>query len=84
MSDFLRFVDDLRKRFPVHVNIYYSKMTDWSIMITKRGCASDYPGTQHDGDDAILCLVQSSDMELAFAKAHVALKEWLSGFEGGY
>ena len=84
MSDFLRFVDDLRKRFLVHVEIYYSKILDWRIEITKVGCASDYPGSPHDGDDVILCHVQDLDMELAFAKAHVALKECLSEFDGGY
>ena len=26
MSEFLRFVDDLRKHFPVHVEIYCSKI----------------------------------------------------------
>ena len=84
MSDFLRFVDDLRRRFPVHVEIYYSKIMDWRIRITKVGCASDYPESPHDGDDVILCDVQDLDMELAFAKAHVALKQWLSDFDGGY
>ena len=84
MSDFLRFVDDLRRRFPVHVEIYYSKIMDWCIRITKVGCASDYPESPHDGDDVILCDVQDLDMELAFAKAHVALKQWLSDFDGGY
>ena len=84
MSDFLRFVDDLRRRFPVHVEIYYSKIMDWCIRITKVGCASDYPKSPHDGDDVILCDVQDLDMELAFAKAHVALKQWLSDFDGGY
>ena len=84
MSDILRFVDDLRRRFPVHVEIYYSKIMDWCIRITKVGCASDYPESPHDGDDVILCDVQDLDMELAFAKAHVALKQWLSDFDGGY
>ena len=84
MSDFLRFVNDLRKRFPIHVEIYYSKIMDWCVRITKVGCASDYPGSPHDGNDAILCNVQDLDMELAFAKAHVELKEWLSDYDGGY
>ena len=84
MSDFLRFVDDLRKRFPIHVEIYYSKIMDWCIRITKVGCASDCPESPHDGNDAVLCNVQDLDMELAFAKAHVELKEWLSDYDGGY
>jgi hypothetical protein len=84
MSDFLRFVNDLSKRFPIHVEIYYSKIMDWCIRIARLGCASDYPDSPHDGDDAVLCNVQDLDMELAFAKAHVELKEWLSEYDGGY
>lgn len=84
MSDFLRFVDDLRHRFPVHVEIYYSKIMDWCIRVTKQGCASDYPKSPHDGNDAIMCDVQDCDMELAFAMAHVALKEWMLENNGGY
>ena len=84
MSDFLRFVDDLRHRFPVHVEIYYSKIMDWCIRVTKQDCASDYPKSPHDGNDAIMCNVQDCDMELAFAMAHVALKEWMLENNGGY
>ena len=84
MTDFLLFINDLKGRFPVHVDIYYSKILDWCIRVEKVGCASDYPDSPHRGDDAILCDVQSIDMELAFAKAHVAVKEWLSEYDGGY
>lgn len=84
MSDFLRFVNDLSKRFPIHVEIYYSKIMDWCIRISRLGCASDYPDSPRDGDDAVLCNVQDLDMELAFAKAHVEIKEWLSEYDGGY
>ena len=84
MTDFLKFVNDLRRRFPIHVEIYYSKIMDWCITITKKGCASDYPESAHDGDDAILVQEQSSDMELVFAQAHVHLKEWLLEHDGGY
>ena len=84
MSDFLKFVDDLRHRFPIHVNIYYSKIMDWCITITKKGCASEYPKSMHDGNDAVLVMEQNSDMELCFAQAHVHLKEWLLEHDGGY
>ncbi len=84
MSDFLNFVDELRHSFPVHVEIYYSKIMDWCITIKKVGCASDYPKSMHDGDDAILVMEQDGDMELCFAKAHVHLKEWLLENDGGY
>ena len=84
MSEFLKYVDDLRHGFPVHVSINYSKITDWTIKIYKKGCAIDYPEALHDGNDVILVNVYDCDMELCFAKAHVALKEWLSEYEGGY
>ena len=84
MSDFLKFVDDLRRSFPIHVEIYYSRIMDWCISVTKQGCASDYPNSPHDGDDAVLVSEQDIDMELVFARAHVKLKEWLLENNGGY
>ena len=84
MSDFLKFVDRLVKTFPVHVEIYYSKTMDWCITVTKAGCASDYPESPRSGDDAVLADVQDIDVELAFAKAHTQLKDWLREFNGGY
>lgn len=84
MSDFLKFVDELRQREPIHVEIYYSKVMDWTIRITKKGCASSFPKSPHDGEDVILVSEASCDMEYAFAKAHVALKEWLLENNGGY
>ena len=84
MSDFLRFLDDLKGRMPIHVEIYYSKTMDWCITVYRKGMAADYPESKRSGDDAVMVSVQSLDMELAFAQAHVAIKEWLSRFEGGY
>lgn len=84
MNDFLLFINDLRYRFPVHLEIYYSRFMDWCIKVYKKDCADDYPGSPRSGTDAILCDVQSGDMELAFAKAHVAVKEWLIEYDGGY
>ena len=84
MSDFLLFVDELRKRFPVHLEIYYSKIMDWCITVTKVGCAKDYPDAKHEGDSIVLVRAQDGDMSLCFAKAHAALKEWLREFNGGY
>ena len=84
MSDFLLFIDDLRRRFPVHVEIYYSKIMDWCITVQKKGCADQYPKSVRIKEDAVLCAVQNSDIALAFAQAHVAVKEWLMENEGGY
>lgn len=84
MDDFLRFFDKLTKHFPVHLEIGYNKTSDYCIYIYKKGCAEDYPNAKHFGNDVVLVLEQDSDIELCFAKAHVALKQWLMEFEGGY
>ena len=84
MSDFLRFFDSLRRRFPMHMEIYYSKVMDWCIKVWKHGCAKDYPNSPADGEDAVIVNEQDLDMELCFAKAHVALKEWMIEHNGGY
>lgn len=84
MNDFLKFFDDKVSKFPMHLEITYSKITDWGIHIYKKGCASDYPKSEKRGNDALICCVQDSDMELAFAKAHCELKEWLLNNNGGY
>lgn len=84
MQDFLLFIEEKLKMFPMHVDIYYSKICDWTIRITKKGCAEDYPDSEHDGNDAVICYVQHCDMQMCFAMAHVAVKEWLLEHEGGY
>ena len=84
MEDFLKFIDELRHRFPVHVEIYYSKIVDWCITVYKKGCANDYPNSARNGDDAVLCNVQDCDIEYCFAKAYVAVKDWMLDNNGGY
>lgn len=84
MKDFLRFFNEKRRSFPMHIEICYSNIIDWCIYIYKKGCSEYYPNSEKNGEDAIICNVQDCDMELAFAKAHVALKEWLLENTGGY
>ena len=84
MIDFLKFLNEKLRDFPMHVDIGYNKTCDWSIYIYKKGCASDYPDSSKRGEDAVIVHEQDGDMELCFAKAHVALKEWLLENEGGY
>ena len=84
MNDFLKFLEEKLNVFPMHVDIGYNKICDWTIYIYKRGCASDYPNSRKSGNDAVIVDVQDSDMELCFARAHVALKEWLLENESGY
>ena len=77
MRDFLKFFDTIADNFPMHMEITYSKITDYSIYIYKKGCAED-------GYDLKIVYVQSCDIELCFAMAQVQLKEWLSENNGGY
>lgn len=84
MYDFLRFLNEKCRDFPMHAEIGYNKITDWCIYIYKKGCADDYPNSEKSGKDAVIVNVQDSDMELCFARAHIALKEWLLENEGGY
>lgn len=77
MADFLRFFDDIVKRFPMHLEITYSKVTDWGIRIYRKGCADD-------GSDEKIVSVQDCDIEMCFALAQVHLKNWLLDAEGGY
>ena len=84
MYEFLHYFDDVSNNwFPMHLNITYNKMFGWCIEIWKKGCADDYPKSKHKGDDALICSENNPDMELAFAKAYVQLKEWLSDNTGG-
>ena len=85
MDDFLRFFNEKKNYFPMRLSIFYSKNSDWNILVYKKGCIAEYPDSKRDEQgNVILAEVQDCDMELAFAKAHVQLKEWLSEFEGGY
>lgn len=84
MNDFLEFLKEKVCDFPMHIDIHYDRHTDWSINIYKKGCAKDYSKSKSNGDDVIIVSEQDLDIELCFAKAHVALKEWLLDNEGGY
>lgn len=84
MHDFMKFLEEKVMSFPMHVEISYNSTCDWSIYIYKKGCAEDYPDSEKNGNDAVIVYVQDCDMELCYAKAHVALKEWLLQNEGGY
>lgn len=77
MSEFLRFFNDKAKDYPMHLEITYSKICDWCIYVYKKGCGEN-------GSDLKITYVQDCDMELAFAKAQVEIKEWLSENNGGY
>jgi len=84
MEGFIKFINALIGRFPLHVEIGYNKTCDWNIYIYKKGCAMDYSNSECDGDNAVLCNIQDCDVELAFAKAQCEVKKWLREHEGGY
>lgn len=77
MQEFLLFFDEKAYSYPMHLEIYYSKIVDWNIHVYKKGCGDN-------GKNLEIVDVQDCDMKLAFAKAQVQLKEWLSEHEGGY
>lgn len=84
MIEFLKFFDDLKDSFPLHLEITYNKHTDWGILVYKKDCAEDYPDSPSLGRDALLVDIQGCDMELVFAQAQVELKKWLTEYRGGY
>lgn len=77
MDDFLKFFAEIVKRVPMHLEITYSKVTDWGIRVYRKGCADD-------GSDEVIVSTQDCDAELCFAVAQVQLKAWLLETEGGY
>jgi hypothetical protein len=46
--------------------------------------AHEYPNAVNKHGDVIIFHDSDIDMQLCFAKAHVALKEWLNEFNDGY
>lgn len=77
MADFLKFFAKKVLDYPMHFTLEYNKTCDWALNIWKKGCAEC-------GTDLDICYVQGSDLELVFALAQVALKDFLLEHEGGY
>ena len=77
MNEFLKFFDEKKDSFPMHMEIYYSSMVDWSISVWT-GRNGGYVNRKK------IVNVQHPDIEYAFAKAQVELKDYLSEYEGGY
>lgn len=84
MGEFLLWLEEMNKRFPMEISMGYSKITDWCINIRKPNCKGEYPDSKYSGDDAIICDAQSCDVQLAFAMAQYQTKEWFSDNLGGY
>lgn len=75
MESFLVFYNKIKKSYWA-LEIYHSSIVDWSIRI---GYKYGFP--KHG---EYIVSVQDCDIEMVFAKAQVALKEWLCTNEGGY
>lgn len=75
MNDFLRFYNRVANSNGFRLEIYHSSIADWCITV-------GFKTTYKDGED--IFTVQDCDVELAFAKAQVQLKEWLRENKGGY
>lgn len=75
MNEFLKFFEEKSRRYPMHLNISYSRKCDWCIHIYKRGNTDDERYLE-------IVYIESCDMEYAFAKAQVMLKDFL--YNHGY
>ena len=42
MNEFLLFFDQKKRYFPMHLEISYSKITDYMILVYKQGCAAAF------------------------------------------
>lgn len=77
MVELFNFLAELVKNYPIHVELYYSKIMDWTIRIYKKGCADR-------GEYVEIVNEQDCDLSYLAAKAYVRLKDWLLENEGGY
>lgn len=75
MLEFIRFYDEVNEG-DWYLEIYHSSIMDWCISV-------GYKTTHHRRGETIIN-IQDCDMNLAFAKAQVAFKEWLRENKGGY
>lgn len=76
MEAFLKFFDSIANQHGFNLEIYYSSIVDWCITV-------GYKSTNKNHGEKVIS-VQECEPELAFAKAQVKLKEWLSTNKGGY
>lgn len=75
--DFLQWFDEVVGSTPMHFELTYSKHTDWFIYIWRKGTGKD------DANEEIFrCM--DIDLSLLFAKAEIAVKEYLTDTNGGY
>lgn len=73
MAEFLEFMDALPTSYHIHMAIYYSMVLDWIIHVWQ----------EKQNVDRDVCYIQTGDMHLAFAKALVEVKEYISQHADG-
>lgn len=76
MAD-INWLAEIVKVHKFHIEFYYSSITDWCLIITRKGC-------DVDGSDLIVFDGQDCDLSLLLAKAEVAVKEYCLEELGGY
>ncbi|ADZ82693.1 hypothetical protein [Cellulosilyticum lentocellum] len=76
MEAFLKFFNSIADDNGFNLEVYYSSIVDWSIKV-------GYKCTNKNHGETVID-VQDCDMEFAFAKAQVQLKEWMIKNKGGY
>lgn len=76
MDEFFKLYNAKSNNRGWNLQVYHSSITDWTIKV-------GYKSTHPKHGDTIIT-VQHCDVEYAFAKAQVMLKEWLLENEGGY
>ena len=78
MQEFLKFFDDrVKNNSSLHLEVNYSRPSDWYVRIWKQGCGKN-------GEDILIFAKNHPDIEYVFASAQVALKDWLMEKECGY
>lgn len=77
-NEFFRFFDSMIDRgYFMHLEIGYNKTADYCIHVYRKGMGES-------GKDLEMVSIQDIDVNMAFARAYVALKEWLLKNNGGY
>ncbi|GAK41923.1 hypothetical protein TCA2_4415 [Paenibacillus sp. TCA20] len=77
MNDFLLFYNSISHNFSWTLDIYHSSIVGWIITIGYK------PAHEMHGQN-VIHVQDDCDMQLCFAKAQIALKEWLCENNGGY
>ncbi|KGF52401.1 HAD family hydrolase [Prevotella amnii] len=76
MAD-INWLAEIVKVHKFHIEFYYSSITDWCLIITRKGC-------NKGGGDIVVFDDECNDLSLLLSKAEVAVKEYCLEELGGY